>query len=179
MPFTGPAPTNRLPFVPGNVQTVDARAEALEGKIGAPHVRREPGQDLPTFLVDRERIVDVLRVLKTDPQLRFTLPLDCFGVDYPRRKEGRFDIVYQLYSLENNERIRLKVRTDEKTPVPSSLPVYKGFDWFEREIFDMYGVRFEGHPNLRRILTHEAFRGHPLRKDYDPAQRWILTEKDV
>jgi NADH-quinone oxidoreductase subunit C/D len=108
------------------------------------------------------------------------MPLDCWGMDYPRRREGgRFDVMYQLYSLQNNERVRLKVRVGDGESVPSSAPVFKGFDWFEREVFDMYGVRFDGHPNLRRILTHEAFQGHALRKDYDPAQRWLLTEKDV
>jgi NADH-quinone oxidoreductase subunit C/D len=106
------------------------------------------------------------------------MPLDLFGVDYPRRAK-RFDIVYQLYSLAKNERVRLKVRVGEGEAVPSSLPVYKGFDWFEREAWDMYGVRFDGHPNLRRILTHEAFQGHALRKDYDPAQRWLCTENDI
>src|SRR3982074_275882 len=87
--------------------------------------------------------------------------------------------MYQLYSLTGNERVRLKVRVDEDEQIDSSLPVYKGFDWFEREVWDMYGVRFAGHPNLRRILTHEAFQGHALRKDYDPALRWLCTEKDV
>jgi len=178
IPYTGPAPTNRNPYVPTAAATMDARAAEIAAKIGG--LRHQPGQDLPTFEVSKENIVNVLRSLKENPELRFTMPLDCFGVDYPRRREGgRFDVMYQLYSLKNNERVRLKVRVGEGESVPSSLPVYKGFDWFEREAFDMYGIKFEGHPNLRRILTHEAFQGHPLRKDYDPAQRWLLTEKDV
>jgi NADH-quinone oxidoreductase subunit C/D len=180
IPYTGPAPTNREPYVPANLDKIRSRAEFIGSRIASPAVKEEAGQDLPTFLVQREKIVDVLRALKQDRDLQFTLPLDLFGVDYPGRTEGgRFDVVYQLYSLKNNERVRLKVRTDENTAVPSSLPVFKGFDWFEREAFDMFGIRFDGHYNLRRILTHEAFRGHALRKDYDPAQRWILTEKDV
>ncbi|HEV7571117.1 MAG TPA: NADH dehydrogenase (quinone) subunit D, partial [Thermoanaerobaculia bacterium] len=94
-------------------------------------------------------------------------------------REKRFDVIYQLYSLKNNERIRLKVRVGEDEPIPTGTGIYKGLNWYEREVFDMYGVVFDGHPNLRRILTHEAFQGHALRKDYDPAQRWLLTEKDV
>ena len=180
IPYTGPAPTNREPFVPADVARHDARARQIEAKIASPHVEWEQGQDLPTFIVAREGIVDVLRRLRDDSELEFILPLDLFGVDYPgRREEGRFDVVYQLYSFRNNERVRLKVRVAEGQSVPSCLDVFKGFDWFEREAWDMYGIVFEGHYNLRRILTHEAFQGHPLRKDYDPHQRWLLTEKDV
>jgi NADH-quinone oxidoreductase subunit C/D len=180
IPYTGPAPTNRTSFVPKNIEAIDARAAAIRDRIAVPYATAEKGQDLPTLLVEREKIVDVLRKLRDDDQLQFTMPLDCFGVDYPRRKDaGRFDVVYQLYSLANNERVRLIVHTDEHTPVPSSLSVFRGFDWFEREVFDMFGIRFEGHYNLRRILCHEMFQGHALRKDYDPAQRWLLTEKDV
>jgi NADH-quinone oxidoreductase subunit C/D len=152
---------------------MDARGAELSGLL---RVEQERGQDLPTLLVEKERIVEVLRVLKED--LRFTLPLDLWAVDYPKR-EKRFDVMYQLYSLDSNERVRLKVAVDENESLDSSTAVYKGFDWFEREAYDMYGVRFDGHPNLRRILTHEAFQGHALRKDYDPAQRWLCTEKDV
>jgi len=178
IPYTGPSPTNRNPYVPAQAGAMDARGETIAARI--PGLRQERGQDLPSFFAERDKIVDLLRALKEDSELQFTLPLDCFAVDYPnRKKEGRFDVVYQLYSLKNNERIRIKVRTDASHAVPSSYPVFKGFDWFEREAFDLFGIRFEGHPNLRRILTHEAFRGHALRKDYDPAQRWLLTEKDV
>jgi len=173
IPYTGPAPTNREPYVPVEATKMDARGGELAGRL---RVEQERGQDLPTLLVEKERIVEVLRALKEE--LRFTLPLDLWAVDYPNR-EKRFDVMYQLYSLDNNERVRLKVAVDEDESVDSSMAVYKGFDWFEREAYDMYGVRFAGHPNLRRILTHEAFQGHALRKDYDPAQRWLCTEKDV
>ncbi|MGK2856319.1 MAG: NADH dehydrogenase (quinone) subunit D [Thermoanaerobaculia bacterium] len=179
MPYTGPAPTNRKPFVPAGLEAIDKRCDEIQAKIAAPYVTAVPGQDLPTFVVEREKIVDVLRKLKEDTELRFELPIDLFGVDYPRRPEGRFDVVYQLYSIKNNDRVRLVVHTDEEKAVPSSLPVFQGFDWFEREAFDMFGIKFDGHYNLRRILTHEMFQGHALRKDYDPAQRWLLTEKDV
>lgn len=179
VPYTGPAPTNASPYIPAGVDAIDQRAQQIEAKISAPGVTLEPGQDMPTLLVERGRIVDVLTALRDDEELAFKLPLDLFGVDYPNRESGRFDIVYQLYSLKNNERVRLKVRAHEDEPVPTSFPVFKGFEWFEREAYDLYGIHFEGHPDLRRILTHEAFQGHALRKDYDPAQRWLLTEKDV
>lgn len=172
-PYTGPAPTNREPYVPTDAAETDERGAELAARVGG---EQERGQDLPTLVVGKERIVETLRTLKND--LQFTLPLDLFAVDYPERSK-RFDLVYQLYSIANNERVRLKVRVGENEPVDSSLPVFKGLDWFERETWDMYGVRFTGHPNLRRILTHEAFQGHALRKDYDPAQRWLCTEKDV
>jgi NADH-quinone oxidoreductase subunit C/D len=173
IPYTGPAPTNREPFVPLDAAKHDARGEELAAQV--PNLEQERGQDLPTFVVDKNNIVDVLASLKS---AGYTLPLDLWGVDYPRR-EKRFDVMYQLYSLDKNERVRLKVPVAEDEPVPTSTGLFKAYDWFEREVFDMYGVRFEGHPNLRRILTHEMFQGHPLRKDYDPAQRWLLSEKGV
>jgi NADH-quinone oxidoreductase subunit C/D len=182
IPYTGPAPTNREPYVPADAQLTDARGQEIAAKIANPAMTQELGQDMTTFLVERARIVDVLQALHDHPELRFTLPLDLFGADYPNRPResgGRFDVVYQLYSLQNNERIRLKVRVAEDESVPTSVHVFQGYDWYEREAWDMYGIKFEGHPNLRRILTHEMFEGHPLRKDYDPAQRWLLTEAGV
>lgn len=173
IPYTGPAPTNREPYVPAGAETLDARGAELAAQLG--NVEQERGQDLPTFVVDKNDIVNVLSSFKA---AGYTLPLDLWGVDYPRR-EKRFDVMYQLYSLDKNERVRLKVPVGENETVPTSTGLFKAYDWFEREVFDMYGVRFEGHPNLRRILTHEMFQGHPLRKDYDAAQRWLLTEKDV
>src|SRR6476469_5648062 len=178
IPYTGTTPTNREPYVPAAVEAIDARGAEIASKINSPAMKQEQNQDMPTFLVERGKIVDVLTALRDHADLKFTLPLDLFGADYPGR-EQRFDIVYQLYSLENNERVRLKCRSGENDSVPTSVHVYKAFDWFEREVWDMYGVKFEGHPNLRRILTHEMFQGHALRKDYDPAQRWLLTEKGV
>jgi len=178
IPYTGPAPTNREPYVPAEAAAMDARGQEIAAKIQSPAMQQEIGQDLPTFLVARESIVDVLRALRDDAGLQFTMPLDCWGVDYPRR-EKRFDVMYQLYSLKNNERVRLKVRVAEDEAVPTSVGVFQGYNWYEREVYDMFGIRFDGHPNLRRILTHEMFQGHALRKDYDPAQRWLLTEKGV
>ena len=178
IPYTGPAPTNRQPYVPADAAQMDARGQQIAEKLSGAAMTQESGQDLPTFIVDKNDIIDVLTRLRDHADLRFTMPLDVWGVDYPRR-EKRFDVLYQLYSLDNNERVRLKVRVAEDEAIPSAIDVFKGVDWFEREVWDMYGVRFDGHPNLRRILTHEAFQGHALRKDYDPAQRWLLTDSDV
>ncbi len=91
--------------------------------------------------------------------------VDICGVDYPER-ERRFDVVYHLLSMTRNRRIRIKVQTDEDIAVPSATPVFPSADWYEREAFDMYGIFFEGHPDLRRILTDYGFHGHPLRKDF-------------
>lgn len=173
IPYTGPAPTNRQAYVPADAEKNDARGAELASQLA--NVEQERGQDLPTFVVDKNEIVNVLSSLKA---AGYTLPLDLWGVDYPRR-DKRFDVMYQLYSLDRNERVRLKVPVAENEAVPTSTGLFKAYDWFEREVFDMYGVRFDGHPNLRRILTHEMFQGHALRKDYDAAQRWLLTEKDV
>ncbi|MCP4204790.1 MAG: NADH-quinone oxidoreductase subunit D [bacterium] len=137
------------------------------------------GLDQPTWLVRRDSLKELASDLKADPEAGYDLLLDICGVDYPGRSE-RFEAVYHLYSIGRKERLRLKVAVPEEDPVlPSLVEVWEGADWFEREAFDMFGLRFEGHPNLRRILTHEAFEGHPLRKDYDAARRWILTEDKV
>ncbi len=178
IPYTGPAPTNRMPFVPADVAQHDARGAEILARLAHQGMTQESGQDLPTFIVERDAIIGVLTALRDHAELKFTMPLDLWGVDYPNR-EKRFDVMYQLYSLEHNERVRIKVQVGENESVPTSSTVFKGYDWYEREVWDMFGVTFEGHPNLRRILTHEAFQGHALRKDYDAAQRWLLTEKDV
>jgi len=129
--------------------------------------------------VQREQLTEVLRRLKEHSELDCDLLLDVCGVDYPDR-ERRFEVVYHVGSLSRGHRFRVKVPLEEDDPVvPSAYPIWKAADWFEREAWDMLGIRFDGHPNLRRILCHEAFRGHALRKDYDPAQRWILTEEET
>lgn len=109
------------------------------------------------------QIVEAMRTLR-DAE-KFEMLIDVCGADYPER-ERRFDVVYHLLSLSRNLRIRVKVATDEDTAVPSITPVFPNADWYERETFDMYGVFFDGHPDLRRILTDYGFHGHPLRKDF-------------
>ncbi|MCR5880496.1 NADH-quinone oxidoreductase subunit C [Phenylobacterium sp. J367] len=116
-----------------------------------------------TLTAQAPQIVLALTALRD--QYGFHQLVDLCGVDYPER-ERRFDVVYHLLSMTENRRIRIKVQTDEDTPVPSVVEVFPAADWFEREAFDMYGIFFENHPDLRRILTDYGFHGHPLRKDF-------------
>ena len=130
-------------------------------------------------------IVRVLTFLRDDTNCQFKLLMDLCGADYPER-EQRFDVVYNLLSLKHNQRIRVKVATDETTPVPSVTPVYSAAGWFEREAWDLYGIFFSDHPDLRRLLTDYGFEGHPLRKDfpltgyvevrYDEEQKRVVNE---
>lgn len=136
----------------------------------------QEGLDQETWIVDKSILAALARELCDNPATRYDLMLDLCGVDFPDR-EQRFEVVYHLYSLPRAHRLRLKVPVGEDDlTLPSLIPVWKAANWFEREAWEMFGVVFENHPNLRRLLTHEAFQGHPLRKDYDPARRWILTE---
>jgi len=112
-----------------------------------------------------ETVVEALTFLRDDPALQFHQLMDLCAADYPERAQ-RFDVVYHLLSLTRNHRVRLKVRADEDTAVPSVVSVFPGADWFEREAFDMYGVFFSGHPDLRRLLTDYGFHGNPMRKDF-------------
>ena len=115
--------------------------------------------------VSRDRIVEVLKQLRDDPKCRFEVLIDICGVDYPERAE-RFDVVYHLLSPRLNQRLRVKIATDETSPVPSVNDVFPAANWYEREAYDLYGIRFTGHPDLRRILTDYGFQGYPLRKDF-------------
>jgi NADH-quinone oxidoreductase subunit C len=110
-------------------------------------------------------IVRVMTFLRDDPSCQFWSIIDVTAVDWPAR-ENRFDVVYHLLSPKRNLRVRVKVETDEVTPVPSIIGVFPGANWFERETYDLYGVLFTGHPDMRRILTDYGFEGHPLRKDF-------------
>ena len=138
-----------------------------------------------TIRVPAADIVSVLRFLRDDGSLQFISFIDLCGVDWPAR-ERRFDVVYHLLSPRQNARIRVKVETDEATPVPSIVDVFPAATWFEREAYDFYGILFTGNPDLRRILTDYGFRGHPMRKDfpltgfmevrYDNQQRRVVYE---
>jgi NADH-quinone oxidoreductase subunit C len=110
-------------------------------------------------------IVSVMRFLRDDPRCLFWNIIDVTAVDWPSR-ERRFDVVYHLLSPKHNFRIRVKAETDEAAPVPSIIEVFPGADWFERETYDLYGIAFTGHPDMRRLLTDYGFEGHPLRKDF-------------
>lgn len=135
-----------------------------------------------TIHIHRDRITDVLRYLRDDPACRFTTLIDLCGVDYPQRAE-RFDVVYHLLSMHQNQRVRVKLTTDAETSVASVAELFPVADWFEREAFDMYGVTFSNHPDLRRILTDYGFEGHPLRKDFPLSGyvevRWDDEQKRV
>jgi NADH-quinone oxidoreductase subunit C len=138
-----------------------------------------------TLRVQAVAIARVLTYLRDEPNCLFKVLIDLCAVDYPER-EQRFEVVYHLLSLKHNQRIRVKVATDEAQPVPSVVEVFSVANWFEREAWDLYGVFFAGHPDLRRILTDYGFEGHPLRKDfpqtgyvevrYDDEQKRVVYE---
>ena len=138
-----------------------------------------------TIEVNWDAIVTVLTFLRDDSNCQFRQLMDICGVDYPGR-ERRFEVVYHLLSLRHNQRIRVKLSTDESTPVPSVTGVFSAAGWWEREAWDLYGILFSGHPDLRRILTDYGFEGHPLRKDfpltghvevrYDDEQKRVVYE---
>jgi NADH-quinone oxidoreductase subunit C len=143
---------------------LDKLGKSLVGKKG-PFERYELSFGELTFWATPATIVAGLSRLRDDEALKFSILIDLCGVDYPER-EKRFDVVYHLLSMTKNLRCRVKLQTDEDTAVPSVTGVFPSADWFERETFDMYGVFFDGHPDLRRILTDYGFHGHPLRKDF-------------
>jgi NADH-quinone oxidoreductase subunit C len=118
-----------------------------------------------TLSAEAGDIVSVMRFLRDDPRCLFWSIIDVTAVDWPGR-ERRFDVVYHLLSPKHNLRIRVRTQAEEAAPVPSIIEVFPGADWFEREIFDLYGIVFTGHPDMRRILTDYGFEGHPLRKDF-------------
>jgi NADH-quinone oxidoreductase subunit C len=118
-----------------------------------------------TATANAQDIVEVVTFLRDDPRCQFWCIIDVTAIDWPGRAK-RFDVVYHLLSPKQNARVRVKVETDEITPVPSIVGVFPGADWFEREAYDLYGVLFTGHPDMRRILTDYGFEGHPLRKDF-------------
>ncbi|HVY59089.1 MAG TPA: NADH-quinone oxidoreductase subunit C [Xanthobacteraceae bacterium] len=118
-----------------------------------------------TITAKASDIIEVTRHLRDDPGCEFRSIIDITAVDRPAR-ERRFDVVYHFLSPTKNARIRVKAETDETTPVPSIIGVFPGADWFEREVYDLYGVLFTGHPDMRRLLTDYGFEGHPLRKDF-------------
>ncbi len=160
-------------------------SEHVAASLGGAILDRQIAYGELTVLARGADIVRVLTFLRDDPRCLFVSLMDLCGADYPGR-EKRFDVVYHLISYRHNRRIRIKVETDEVTPVPSVIDVYPAANWFEREAYDLYGVLFSGHPDLRRILTDYGFEGHPFRKDfpltgyvevrYDDAQGRVVYE---
>jgi NADH-quinone oxidoreductase subunit C len=128
-----------------------------------------------TALVAAERLPEVLALLRDDPDLAFEMLSDVTCVDH-LGEDPRFELVYHLYSVAKNHRVRLKARVPEAAPeAPSAVPLYPSADWLEREVYDLYGIRFRGHPDLRRLLLYDGFEGHPLRKDYPKEKRQPLV----
>ncbi|HLM39592.1 MAG TPA: NADH-quinone oxidoreductase subunit C [Microvirga sp.] len=144
---------------------LQALSDHIASSLGEAVEDRAIAYDELTVVVRREDIVRAVTFLRDDPQCRFVCFIDLCGADYPAR-ERRFDVVYHFLAPHHNRRIRLKLETDEATPVPSLSGVFPAANWYEREAYDLYGILFTGHPDLRRILTDYGFEGHPLRKDF-------------
>ncbi len=147
------------------VHPLVALGEHISASLGDAVTGFEVGFGDLALTAKRESIVEVATFLRDDPKCRFIAFVDVCGADYPAR-EFRFDVIYHLLSPHLNQRIRIKIETNDSTAVPSISGVFPGADWFERETYDLYGVLFSGHPDLRRILTDYGFDGHPLRKDF-------------
>ncbi len=145
--------------------TLDRLGQIIKGALGASVTGTEVVRGELTVHARAADIVKVARFLRDDPSCQFVCIIDVTAVDWPSR-EQRFDVVYHFLSPRMNTRVRVKIMTDEVTPVASLVEVYRGADWFERETYDLYGVLFTGHPDMRRILTDYGFEGHPLRKDF-------------
>jgi NADH-quinone oxidoreductase subunit C len=174
------------------IQTIQEREAALAElrdeivlALGDTLIKAEIVRGELTLRVQTNAIQRVLGFLRDEPNCQFRMLVDLCGVDYPER-EQRFEVVYHLLSLKHNQRIRVKVRTDETMPVPSVVGVFGSALWYEREAWDMYGIYFSDHPDLRRILTDYGFDGHPMRKDfpqtgyvevrYDEEQKRVVYE---
>lgn len=140
-------------------------AEHIEEVLGDRLIEHTITHGELTIRVAPADIINTLRVLRDDASLQFVCIIDICGVDWPARPE-RFDVVYHLLSPGQNARIRVKIHVAEDAAVPSATEVFPAADWFEREVYDLYGVPFTGHPDLRRLLTDYGFQGHPLRKDF-------------
>lgn len=165
---------------------IDALSDHVAAILGDVVTGRAISHDQLTIAVEGRDIVETITKLRDDPDCLFVCFIDLLGVDYPGR-ERRFDVVYSLLSPRHNQRIRVKVEADEDTPVPSIVDLFPAANWYEREAYDLYGILFSGHPDLRRLLTDYGFEGHPLRKDfpltgfvevrYDDEQKRVLYER--
>jgi NADH-quinone oxidoreductase subunit C len=166
-------------------QRLQQLAEHLAAALGAAVKGSEIRHRELCMHVERRALPEALRFLRDDPKCRFTVLCDICGVDYPDRPQ-RFEVVYNLLSMSLNQRIRLKLDTAEDEPVPSATDLFSSAGWWEREAWDLFGILFADHPDLRRILTDYGFEGHPLRKDfpltgyvelrYDEQQKRVVYE---
>ena len=153
--------------------------ERLRARLGPAVVDTHDQHGDHTAVIERAALPDALSLCRDDPDLGFDVLMDLTAVDYqkyPGREDGpRFEVVYHLYSIPHNHRVRIKVRVDEDDAVvPTAVPLWPIANWLEREVWDMFGVRFDGHPDPRRLLMYEEFVGHPLRKDYPIDRRQPL-----
>jgi NADH-quinone oxidoreductase subunit C len=146
-------------------ETLDTLGQTIKKALGASVTGYAVSRSELTLLVKAADIVKVARFLRDDPACLFTCVIDVTAIDWPAR-EKRFDVVYHLLSPRINQRIRVKAEVGEGETVASLIDIYRGVDWFEREAYDLYGVLFTGHPDMRRILTDYGFEGYPLRKDF-------------
>jgi NADH-quinone oxidoreductase subunit C len=146
-------------------ETLKELGEYIETALGRDVARSAVAHGELTVSVSADAILKALKFLRDDTGCQFICLIDICGVDYPGR-EKRFDLVYHLLSPVHNQRIRVKLETDDTEPVASAVSLYPAADWYEREAYDLFGILFSGHPDLRRILTDYGFEGHPLRKDF-------------
>jgi NADH-quinone oxidoreductase subunit C len=148
----------------------------IVGKMPSKHCASHVTRGELTLAIDAANIVETLTLLRDDPKCQFEILIDICGVDFPAR-EKRFEVVYHLLSPRLNQRIRVKLSTDDATPVASVIGVFPAANWYEREAYDMFGILFSGHPDLRRLLTDYGFQGYPLRKDF-PLTGYVETRYD-
>lgn len=168
-----------------SVENVEVLGDYIEAAMAPAILKKEMIHGELIFTIRREELRRFLTFLINDANCDFRQLMDICGVDYPERDE-RFEVVYNLLSLKHNFRLRVKLAVGEETPVDSVCGIFSGANWFEREVWDMYGIRFNDHPDLRRILTDYGFEGHPLRKDfpltgfvevrYDETQKRVVYE---
>ncbi len=176
-----PKPAGAAPAKPAAAAKAPVKPEPWSSPLLEELQKRFPGaiieavifRKMPSLTVAKEFLLSVCHFLKDEQGSAYTLLTDQTAVDYPKR-EKRFDIIYHLYSFKGNDRLRLKVIIAEGEPVPSVVSIWPTANWLEREVYDMFGVLYEGHPDLKRILLPDEWTGHPLRKDYD-----ILRQDDA
>jgi NADH-quinone oxidoreductase subunit C len=164
---------------------IKALADHIQTQRGGFGITTKIAYGEVTVTAAPDTLIGLLTFLRDDQVCKFSVLIDICGADYPNRAK-RFDVVYHLLSMHRNQRVRVKIETDETTPVPSAAGIWPAANWFEREAFDMYGIQFSDHPDLRRILTDYGFTGYPLRKDfpltgfvevrYDDEQKRVVYE---
>ncbi len=178
-PTPAAKPVAKMPTSPE--EWVSPIREAIEKRFPAAITHPLIFRDQPSVILLKEHVLEVALFLRDDPSIAFTFPTDVTAVDYPSR-DKRFEVIYHLYSFVRNERLRVKILVGDGDSVPSLTGVWAGVDWMEREVFDMFGITFDDHPNLKRILLPDDWVGHPLRKDYDILRQdkaWVQANLEI